>query len=337
MSSEIDMPSHTAGSQMRPLSAALRTSLDDLRAWTEGELPKEAFAACASAWPEVREYFLEEWRLDLADPERGVVSGAIPVVGLHLAAANADAAFLDVLLLGMHLETMDQDVLFGELIFDSGPALMAMMARSSPDAIAKLEKASMPHPELEPEYNALPLDALALLVEKGGYERARLDDHIRRIDAALGDEQFLSERTERREWIATVLANCGPGDLIDLLRGWLAEDPEPEAPFIRVITLEDIEDAARETREERASIWYNLRSWNDIEKDTYESLRWMMEELDDEFEEDFADEPMLGANPIFGDDDGPTIPLTRIEPKVGRNDPCPCGSGKKYKKCCGAN
>ncbi len=25
------------------------------------------------------------------------------------------------------------------------------------------------------------------------------------------------------------------------------------------------------------------------------------------------------------------------EPKVGRNDPCPCGSGKKFKKCCGAN
>ena len=24
-------------------------------------------------------------------------------------------------------------------------------------------------------------------------------------------------------------------------------------------------------------------------------------------------------------------------PTVGRNDPCPCGSGKKYKKCCGAN
>ncbi|HTG14601.1 MAG TPA: SEC-C metal-binding domain-containing protein [Blastocatellia bacterium] len=23
-------------------------------------------------------------------------------------------------------------------------------------------------------------------------------------------------------------------------------------------------------------------------------------------------------------------------PRVGRNDPCPCGSGKKYKKCCGA-
>ena len=27
----------------------------------------------------------------------------------------------------------------------------------------------------------------------------------------------------------------------------------------------------------------------------------------------------------------------RAENKPGRNDPCPCGSGKKYKKCCGAN
>jgi SEC-C motif-containing protein len=30
-------------------------------------------------------------------------------------------------------------------------------------------------------------------------------------------------------------------------------------------------------------------------------------------------------------------PVTRAMPKVGRNDACPCGSGKKYKKCCGQN
>jgi preprotein translocase subunit SecA len=27
--------------------------------------------------------------------------------------------------------------------------------------------------------------------------------------------------------------------------------------------------------------------------------------------------------------------VRRADPKVGRNDPCPCGSGQKYKKCCG--
>jgi preprotein translocase subunit SecA len=29
------------------------------------------------------------------------------------------------------------------------------------------------------------------------------------------------------------------------------------------------------------------------------------------------------------------VSYERDAPKVGRNDPCPCGSGKKYKKCCG--
>ena len=31
----------------------------------------------------------------------------------------------------------------------------------------------------------------------------------------------------------------------------------------------------------------------------------------------------------------PVKPYVRTENKVGRNDPCPCGSGKKFKKCCG--
>jgi hypothetical protein len=31
----------------------------------------------------------------------------------------------------------------------------------------------------------------------------------------------------------------------------------------------------------------------------------------------------------------PVQTIRNTEPRVGRNDPCPCGSGKKYKKCCG--
>jgi preprotein translocase subunit SecA len=37
-----------------------------------------------------------------------------------------------------------------------------------------------------------------------------------------------------------------------------------------------------------------------------------------------------------GGDDAAVKTVRRDEPKVGRNDPCPCGSGKKYKKCHGA-
>jgi preprotein translocase subunit SecA len=34
-------------------------------------------------------------------------------------------------------------------------------------------------------------------------------------------------------------------------------------------------------------------------------------------------------------DTGPKRPDRRVAPKVGRNDPCTCGSGRKFKKCCG--
>jgi hypothetical protein len=40
--------------------------------------------------------------------------------------------------------------------------------------------------------------------------------------------------------------------------------------------------------------------------------------------------------PRVGGDDAKVATIRRDEPKVGRNDPCPCGSGKKYKKCHGA-
>lgn len=34
---------------------------------------------------------------------------------------------------------------------------------------------------------------------------------------------------------------------------------------------------------------------------------------------------------------GQSVTVRRTSPKIGRNDPCPCGSGKKYKNCCGRN
>jgi uncharacterized protein YecA (UPF0149 family) len=36
---------------------------------------------------------------------------------------------------------------------------------------------------------------------------------------------------------------------------------------------------------------------------------------------------------MLAGDDLASVPVTSV--KVGRNDPCPSGSGRKYKKCCG--
>lgn len=57
-------------------------------------------------------------------------------------------------------------------------------------------------------------------------------------------------------------------------------------------------------------------------------------DMDDDDWEDEEDEED-GGEP----DDGRSLilhpALGREEPKVGRNSPCPCGSGKKFKNCCG--
>jgi hypothetical protein len=51
----------------------------------------------------------------------------------------------------------------------------------------------------------------------------------------------------------------------------------------------------------------------------------------------FPDPPPLIPVPSRVSDEPyvPPKPFIRTEPKIGRNDPCPCGSGKKHKKCCG--
>jgi preprotein translocase subunit SecA len=43
----------------------------------------------------------------------------------------------------------------------------------------------------------------------------------------------------------------------------------------------------------------------------------------------------VGENGEGADDVALDLPMRRSLPKVGRNEPCPCGSGKKYKNCCG--
>ena len=59
-------------------------------------------------------------------------------------------------------------------------------------------------------------------------------------------------------------------------------------------------------------------------------------------EQDHPDSPVLAYLRWFSSlgidltaGDGESTILTNPDKKIGRNEPCPCGSGKKYKKCCG--
>jgi len=70
----------------------------------------------------------------------------------------------------------------------------------------------------------------------------------------------------------------------------------------------------------------------DEEDDDDES--WLDDENDDVLDDWENDENVISSETRVLDHSAPA-PIIRSAPKVGRNDLCPCGSGKKYKKCCG--
>lgn len=81
------------------------------------------------------------------------------------------------------------------------------------------------------------------------------------------------------------------------------EDTEVSLAFDKEKLYKNMVDA-------RAEWLYELPQWNDIyDEETRKRL--------------FLEQRKSGT--------------IRKEKKIGRNDPCPCGSGKKYKKCCGRN
>ena len=56
--------------------------------------------------------------------------------------------------------------------------------------------------------------------------------------------------------------------------------------------------------------------------------------VEDRLENASMNNPNVDVSPADAENEAKQ-PYVRKEPKIGRNDPCPCGSGKKYKDCCG--
>ncbi|NUQ61705.1 MAG: SEC-C domain-containing protein [Pirellulales bacterium] len=89
-----------------------------------------------------------------------------------------------------------------------------------------------------------------------------------------------------------------------------------------------------------------LDPWQAPAREDFARRPWLSEEFEEEQEGSQQDEPrkpvagLLGAGgplPLPGSPLADILPdrvLRETSPRVSRNEPCPCGSGKKYKKCC---
>jgi len=76
-----------------------------------------------------------------------------------------------------------------------------------------------------------------------------------------------------------------------------------------------------------------ITDWKNAKLELIDSIPDIVLFMYDYFQKNYYNENYYEGE--FDDEVERIKPIKKAAPKVGRNDPCPCGSGKKYKKCCG--
>jgi len=169
----------------------------------------------------------------------------------------------------------------------------------------------------------------------------------------LGDRGIiLAEAGRREEALAQLTENLlrFPDDPWVIIKGGdvheaLGEHDQAERLYRRALELAGDDDYARAgaverlvplldnagRKEEADALIHAEEAREDIRRNAWKNI------LDDKPEKQPS--PLLDdiVNDPFAEEDDHdlfSVPYTRPLPKIGRNEPCPCGSGKKYKKCC---
>ena len=127
-------------------------------------------------------------------------------------------------------------------------------------------------------------------------------------------------------WLANSCADLWPGEVMEDIRK--AYDDDLIDP--RMIGWDDVERALALGQEAAMA---TLRRKYSLVTDVHKELSWWYCFRENQ-KPPVRDELLLPDRSPLSAFDG-FDPIYRGEPKIGRNAPCPCGSGKKYKKCCG--
>ena len=164
------------------------------------------------------------------------------------------------------------------------------------------------------------MDALVAMAQRA--DSATLDEILESLATAARDE---TEDPDYRLMTANALLDFPRPQYRELLTA-LAKQ---QKGFGVVFNAENVEEAYAEAPDKPEQSRRRQESWAFYEPQAIAARqeRWAKEDQEAREREDRWQKE--GAS--FEDALDPYI---RPEPKIGRNDPCPCGSGKKYKKCC---
>jgi hypothetical protein len=242
--------------------------------------------------------------------------------GLHiLGAARIHSAF-GPLIRFLRLPEEELDIFLGDARAETLPQIVAGMF----DGNAELLFDAAADRKVEPVTRHSLIGAIAFLTWDGRIDTAAAKRFFERFDdERLGDD----EDGDALGWDAWENAIA--------MLGWRDFAPRVEAAFRdgRIVSgISEFKDFQRDLENAEASP-ASYERFTDVGlgyiDDIGSAFDWLVEQDagDVEYDDD------LGALPLIHDT--PSQSIVNPLRDVGRNDPCPCGSGKKAKKCCLAN
>lgn len=295
--------------------------------------PLTAAQEARQRWDELAPFFVAELERvaaggsTLLDEINGEYDGLFSFA-VYLAAEKRDSRAYRPLVGASHCSNERADELFGD---DAGIQLGRMLASVCDGDLAPIKALAEDRgADLWCRYAAL--RALVVRVVEGDGDRDSVLAYIKAL--CQGEANILRQAGPDEDgglddfltWAIDAASELGPAPLLESIRGWFGEgliDPSVSGlKWFEKNAAMPLEDCLAE-----AAANENNRYIRDA---LNEMATWSCYEIP---ETGRASSHQAIGRPPHGSHSGGTV--VRDLQKVGRNDPCPCGSGKKYKKCCG--
>ncbi len=301
---------------MSDIWSALRPQLETFT----GSLPLAALAEADAHRDELAPQLVAELQHIAADPTAAEADGyVLHLYAMLLLARWRDSrAYAPLAELG-HLDEAAIDAVFGQL----GHASYGRALASTCDGDIAPLTALADDADASAWARSAALEALTLAAVEHRAPAAPVADFLADFGArqaeALRGNQDTSADIQLLDLVVTHLADLGATDYLPAIHEWFAAGLVDET-FADPADIEaDIHRPAAERIAALRRVGHGL-----IDDVAHEIADWP----------DIFHLPPVALRPIpLG---AIREPVRREEAKVGRNDPCPCGSGRKYKKCHGA-
>ena len=224
--------------------------------------------------------------------------------------------------------------LLGDLITEKLPSILAQFV-DSPDELDRLIDN-----QIDKYVRWSAAGTYLLLVRDGRLSREEAVERLRRLLRNVIDNRERMGEADATALVVALSYFASPAALpeieeafqlhlvdefaigLDEVRADAADDEEAFEESLRICRRTGVVDTVAEL-----SLWFEEDPFDfESENEQVEPPSWPARGFD------------RAADTLYEEDAyEPVAAIRRTEERVGRNEPCPCGSGKKFKKCCGAS